>query len=109
MTPSPTIARRATARRVRLTASGVNPSDVKAREGRTRKIGYPRVIPHSDGAGEIGGVRRSDDARAFDDASVLCDDAARDLRSADIDADVEHDVFLPISAQRRSASQHRRV
>ena len=39
--------------RVRLTASGVNPSDVKAREGRTRKIGYPRVIPHSDGAGEV--------------------------------------------------------
>jgi NADPH2:quinone reductase len=39
--------------RVRLRVSGVNPSDVKAREGRTRKIGYPRVIPHSDGAGEI--------------------------------------------------------
>jgi NADPH2:quinone reductase len=39
--------------RVRLRTSGVNPSDVKAREGRTRKIGYPRVIPHSDGAGEI--------------------------------------------------------
>ncbi len=39
--------------RVRLKTSGVNPSDVKAREGRTRKIGYPRVIPHSDGAGEI--------------------------------------------------------
>ena len=32
---------------------GVNPSDVKAREGRTRKIAFPRVIPHSDGAGEI--------------------------------------------------------
>ena len=39
--------------RVRLKTSGVNPSDVKAREGRTRKLGYPRVIPHSDGAGEI--------------------------------------------------------
>ncbi len=39
--------------RVRLKASGVNPSDVKAREGRTRKIAWPRVIPHSDGAGEI--------------------------------------------------------
>jgi NADPH2:quinone reductase len=38
---------------VRLKASGVNPSDVKAREGRTRKIAYPRVIPHSDGAGVI--------------------------------------------------------
>ena len=39
--------------RVRLKASGVNPSDVKAREGRTRKIAWPRVIPHSDGAGVI--------------------------------------------------------
>ena len=39
--------------RVRLKTSGVNPSDVKAREGRTRKLSFPRVIPHSDGAGEI--------------------------------------------------------
>ncbi len=39
--------------RVRLATSGVNPSDVKARSGSTRKIAYPRVIPHSDGAGEI--------------------------------------------------------
>jgi NADPH:quinone reductase len=42
--------------RVKLKTSGVNPSDVKAREGRTRKIAYPRVIPHSDGAGEIEAV-----------------------------------------------------
>jgi NADPH:quinone reductase len=39
--------------RVRLVTSGVNPSDVKARAGLTRKIAFPRVIPHSDGAGEI--------------------------------------------------------
>jgi NADPH:quinone reductase len=39
--------------RVRLIASGVNPSDVKSRAGVTRKIAFPRVIPHSDGAGEI--------------------------------------------------------
>jgi NADPH2:quinone reductase len=39
--------------RVKLATSGVNPSDVKARLGSTRKIAYPRVIPHSDGAGEI--------------------------------------------------------
>jgi NADPH2:quinone reductase len=39
--------------RVKLKTSGVNPSDVKAREGRTRKLTYPRIIPHSDGAGEI--------------------------------------------------------
>ena len=42
--------------RVKLATSGVNPSDVKAREGRTRKIAYPRVIPHSDGAGSIDAV-----------------------------------------------------
>lgn len=39
--------------RVRLATSGVNPSDVKARSGATRKIAYPQVIPHSDGAGVI--------------------------------------------------------
>jgi NADPH:quinone reductase len=39
--------------RVKLRTSGVNPSDVKSREGRTRKIAFPRVIPHSDGAGDI--------------------------------------------------------
>lgn len=39
--------------RVRLATSGVNPSDVKARSGATRKIAYSRVIPHSDGAGVI--------------------------------------------------------
>ena len=39
--------------RVKLAVSGVNPSDVKSRQGSTRKITYPRVIPHSDGAGVI--------------------------------------------------------
>jgi NADPH:quinone reductase len=39
--------------RVKVAASGVNPSDVKARIGSTRKIAFPRVIPHSDGAGTI--------------------------------------------------------
>jgi NADPH2:quinone reductase len=39
--------------RVRLKTSGVNPSDVKSRMGVTRKIAFPRVIPHSDGAGVI--------------------------------------------------------
>jgi NADPH:quinone reductase len=42
--------------RVKLLASGVNPSDVKNRAGITRKIAFPRVIPHSDGAGEIEAV-----------------------------------------------------
>jgi len=39
--------------RVKLATSGVNPSDVKSRQGTTRKIAWPRVIPHSDGAGVI--------------------------------------------------------
>src|SRR5262249_24534985 len=39
--------------RIGLATSGVNPSDVKSRAGLTRKIAFPRVIPHSDGAGII--------------------------------------------------------
>ena len=39
--------------RVKLATSGVNPSDVKSRQGSTRKIAWPRVIPQSDGAGVI--------------------------------------------------------
>jgi NADPH:quinone reductase len=42
--------------RVKLKTSGVNPSDVKSRMGLTRKISFPRVIPHSDGAGSIDAV-----------------------------------------------------
>ena len=42
--------------RVKLRTSGVNPSDVKSREGRTRKIAFPRVVPHSDGSGDIDAV-----------------------------------------------------
>ena len=38
--------------RVRLSCSGVNPSDVKARAG-SRPITVPQLVPHSDGAGEI--------------------------------------------------------
>ncbi len=49
--------------RVKLATSGVNPSDVKSRQGTTRKIAWPRVIPHSDGAGVIDqvgdGVKKS--------------------------------------------------
>ena len=38
--------------RVRLHASAVNPSDVKARAG-SRKVAWDRVVPNSDGAGVI--------------------------------------------------------
>ena len=43
---------------VRVRASGINPSDVKLRAGARpgAVMAYPRVIPHSDGAGEIVGV-----------------------------------------------------
>jgi NADPH:quinone reductase len=37
---------------VRIAASGVNPSDWKARSG-FRPMGFDRIIPHSDGAGII--------------------------------------------------------
>lgn len=40
--------------RVRLSTSGVNPSDVKARQ--SRPLGADRVVPHSDGAGSIDSV-----------------------------------------------------
>jgi NADPH:quinone reductase len=42
--------------RVRMHASGVNPSDVKARAGARGPIAYPYVIPHSDGAGVVDAV-----------------------------------------------------
>lgn len=51
--------------RVRLHCSGVNPSDVKTRGGvRSRELPFPRIIPHSDGAGVIDAVGAGvDDAR----------------------------------------------
>lgn len=40
--------------RVRVHASGVNPSDTYTRSGRTRRPwSYPFIVPHSDGAGVI--------------------------------------------------------
>ncbi len=43
--------------RVRLAFSGVNPGDVKKREGWLGSpMPYPRVIPHSDGSGTIDAV-----------------------------------------------------
>jgi len=39
--------------RVRVITSGVNPSDWKRRQGLTRRMEFPRVIPHQDGAGVI--------------------------------------------------------
>jgi NADPH:quinone reductase len=43
--------------RVRVQWSGVNPSDVKSRGGlRPGPLPFPRIVPHSDGAGIIDGV-----------------------------------------------------
>ena len=40
--------------RVKVSWSGVNPSDVKTRAGvRTKTLPFPRIVPHSDGAGVI--------------------------------------------------------
>ena len=43
--------------RVRVVASGLNPTDVKSRAG-SRPMGFPRVVPHQDGAGVIDKVGR---------------------------------------------------
>jgi len=49
--------------RVRLSWSGVNPSDVKTRAGvRNPTLPFPRIIPHSDGAGVIDQVGEGVDA-----------------------------------------------
>ncbi|CAG0951670.1 2-haloacrylate reductase [Anaerolineales bacterium] len=40
--------------RVKVTWSGVNPSDVKSRAGsRVKTLPFPRIVPHSDGSGMI--------------------------------------------------------
>jgi NADPH2:quinone reductase len=50
--------------RVRVTVSGVNPGDTKKRHGWLGSaMPYPRVIPHSDGAGVIDSVGDGVDAR----------------------------------------------
>ncbi len=43
--------------RVRVVCSGVNPSDVKSRAGlRSKQLPFPRIVPHSDGAGVVDAV-----------------------------------------------------
>ena len=40
--------------RIRVAASGVNPGDIKKRQNAFGYgMSYPRVIPHSDGAGRV--------------------------------------------------------
>ena len=59
--------------RVRLATSGVNPSDVKSREGRTRKIAFPRVIPHR----KAGSHAHRSDRRSSPDAARPCPTRSR--------------------------------
>ena len=71
--------------RVRLYASAVNPSDVKARGG-SRPIRWPKLIPNSDGAGivdQVGaGVRhRPEEARRRSGIGVTGRAAVRTLGS----------------------------
>ena len=47
---------------VRLHASGVNPSDTKNRSGARGEPPFPRIIPHSDGAGIVEAVGEAVDA-----------------------------------------------
>ncbi len=43
--------------RIRLTTSGISPGDVKKRSGwQDSPMPYPRVVPHSDGAGTVDAV-----------------------------------------------------
>ncbi|HXV24871.1 MAG TPA: NADPH:quinone reductase [Alphaproteobacteria bacterium] len=41
---------------VRMKVSGVNPSDVKSRAGARGGMAFPKIVPHSDGAGMIEAV-----------------------------------------------------
>lgn len=55
--------------RVHVLTSGINPADVKRRNGEAgRPLGFPIIIPHSDGAGIIeavgAGVKRSREGEA---------------------------------------------
>ena len=43
---------------VRIHASGVNPSDVKSRQGTRGPMAFPRIVPQSDGAGVVAAVDR---------------------------------------------------
>lgn len=49
--------------RVRLRASAVNPADAKRRAGGAYGMDHPRIVPNSDGAGEVDAVGEGADPR----------------------------------------------
>ncbi|MGJ7488770.1 alcohol dehydrogenase catalytic domain-containing protein [Variovorax sp. ZT4R33] len=71
--------------RVRLSFSGVNPSDVKTRSGRTADaiMAFPRMVPHSDGSGVIDavGVGVSASANVFGFGTDKCSGLSAPLRN----------------------------
>ncbi len=73
--------------RVRLRASGANPSDYKARLGSRGEMRWPRIIPHSDGAGAVGryGVQLAKWGGASVIATVSGEEKARVAREAGAD------------------------
>jgi NADPH2:quinone reductase len=59
--------------RVRIKASGANPSDVKSRRGAARQPGFELIIPHNDGWGVIDAVGTGvDHARAALKRAMNC-------------------------------------
>lgn len=90
--------------RIRIHASGVNPSDVKARAGARGMLTHPYVIPHSDGAGIIDSIGDGADPRrigAHVISTVSSADKAAHARSAGADHVInyrEQDVVTAIIA-----------
>ena len=66
--------------RVKIATSGVNPSDVKSRQGRPRN--FPRIIPHSDGAGVIDAVGNQARPRPRSANGCGCGTPSGSVRSA---------------------------
>ena len=98
--------------RIRIAASGVNPGDVKKRQD-TFGVGmpYPRVVPHSDGAGTVDQVGDGVDAqwigkrvwcfgaqsyRPFGTAAELCVVPEAQVSELPADASFEQGALLGI-------------
>ncbi|WP_432260273.1 NADPH:quinone reductase [Cupriavidus sp. TMH.W2] len=58
--------------RVRLYASAVNPADANRRAGRMHTMEFPRIVPHSDGAGIIDAVGPGIDPRMVGARVWIC-------------------------------------
>ena len=52
--------------RVRIHSSGVNPSDAKMRSGARGDMAFPKIIPHSDGAGVVDEIGQGNDGAGLE-------------------------------------------